>query len=238
MPEQEKTLMESEAKLNPARLVAAVLVIPLVIWGFFALAGRWDWPAGWVYVGLMLAGNTLQSLYLWRKNPGLLARRARWGQGTKNWDIACLAFFGIFYLGLMVVGALDGGRFHWSAMPAWLLFPGVVLLVFSHFLMGWSMGENPYFEKSVRIQTDCGHQVVDTGPYSVIRHPGYLATILGFILAHPLILGSWWSFVPALFAAGTIILRTYLEDRMLQQELPGYEKYAQQTSFRLLPGVW
>ena len=30
----------------------------------------------------------------------------------------------------------------------------------------------------VRIQTDRGHKVIDTGPYAIVRHPGYVGGIL------------------------------------------------------------
>ena len=76
------------------------------------------------------------------------------------------------------------------------------------------------------------------GPYRIVRHPGYLGAIFGFILAAPLLLGSWWAFVPAVLAIVCFVVRTALEDRTLQKELDGYVAYTQNVRYRLLPGVW
>ena len=62
--------------------------------------------------------------------------------------------------------------------------------------------------------------------------------IPGLILATPLLLGSWWAFVPAVFTVAWLVLRTVLEDGTLRRELPGYEEYAGRVRWRLLPGVW
>ena len=96
---------------------------------------------------------------------------------------------------------------------------------------------NPFFEKTVRIQKERGHHVIDTGPYAVVRHPGY-AGFVGWIISAPLLLASAWAFIPALLAVVGILVRTILEDRTLQAELPGYCEYAVRVRFRLVPGVW
>lgn len=99
------------------------------------------------------------------------------------------------------------------------------------------MAANPFFEKTVRIQTEHGHRVVDTGPYATIRHPGYvgLCAILG---STPLLLASVLTTLPVLLAVLAIGVRTVLEDRTLHAELAGYEEYATRVRFRLVPGVW
>jgi len=96
---------------------------------------------------------------------------------------------------------------------------------------------NRFFSGVVRIQNERGHSVVSDGPYRWVRHPGYAGGFIGD-LALPLLLGSAWAFIPAALTAGAVVLRTALEDRTLQAELPGYREYAQRTRFRLLPGVW
>ena len=100
------------------------------------------------------------------------------------------------------------------------------------------MSVNTHFEKTVRIQHDRGHRVVDSGPYRIVRHPGYLGTIIGFVLATPLLLGSWWAFAPAVVAAAFLVVRTALEDRTLNKELDGYQTYTQNVRYHLLPGAW
>jgi len=220
------------------KITVLILIIPLLIWAFFATAGRWDWIAGWLYIGMMTAGSLLQGFYIWTKNPELIIRRGKVGRGTKAWDIVCLSVFGVSYIASVVVGALDGGRFHWSDMPIGLLPVGIIMLILCYCILAWSMVVNPYFEKTARIQQDYGHCVVDSGPYRIVRHPGYLAAILGFVFAPPLILGSWWAFVPAGSTLVSLVVRTVLEDRMLCRELDGYEEYIQRTRYRLIPRIW
>jgi protein-S-isoprenylcysteine O-methyltransferase Ste14 len=99
------------------------------------------------------------------------------------------------------------------------------------------MAANAYFSMVVRIQEDRGHAVVTDGPYRFVRHPGYLGSIL-FALATPLVLGSLWAFVPCGLGAVLFIVRTALEDKTLQKELPGYREYAERVRYRLLPGIW
>jgi protein-S-isoprenylcysteine O-methyltransferase Ste14 len=101
----------------------------------------------------------------------------------------------------------------------------------------WAMVTNRFFSSIVRIQRDRGHIVCDGGPYRWVRHPGYAGGALA-ALATPLALGSWWAFVPAVLTILLTAWRTALEDRTLQQELPGYAAYTQRTRYRLLPGVW
>ncbi len=90
---------------------------------------------------------------------------------------------------------------------------------------------------SVRIQTERGHQVVDTGPYAFVRHPFYVASFPLFV-GMPLALGSYWALIPAAVTGIALVMRTALEDRTLQNELPGYKEYASRVRYRLIPGVW
>ena len=99
------------------------------------------------------------------------------------------------------------------------------------------MSVNPFFEKTVRIQTDNQHRVIDAGPYALVRHPGYVGFSL-WLLSVPPLFASTYAFVPAVVAVVLFVIRTALEDRMLQTELPGYAEYATRTRFRLIPSVW
>ncbi len=96
---------------------------------------------------------------------------------------------------------------------------------------------NAFLVTTVRIQEERGHRVVTNGPYRFLRHPTYVGAIL-FTWGGPLLLGSWWALIPGTIAVIAFVVRTYLEDRTLQAELPGYQEYTQQVRYRLLPGVW
>jgi protein-S-isoprenylcysteine O-methyltransferase Ste14 len=142
--------------------------------------------------------------------------------------------------GLLIVPAvagLDVGRYRWSSLGIYYAVLGLIMMVVSSVLINWAMIENPYFEPTVRIQEDRGHRVVSTGPYGIVRHPGYLSGIL-WMSSIPLVIGSLYTFVPVALYSALMILRTHLEDRTLQDELAGYADYAGKVKYRLFPGVW
>ena len=122
-------------------------------------------------------------------------------------------------------------------MSLTLQIVALVVAVLCYALIVWAMAANAFFSKVVRIQDDRGHTVATGGPYRIVRHPGYVGGIL-FELATPIMLGSWWALIPGGFTALFFVVRTALEDKTLHEELPGYAEYAQQTRYRLLPGIW
>jgi protein-S-isoprenylcysteine O-methyltransferase Ste14 len=114
---------------------------------------------------------------------------------------------------------------------------GLAGLILGMTLFSWGMVTNAYFAVAARIQSERGQQVITTGPYRFVRHPGYAGTILTAVTI-PLLLGSLWAFWPGLVLIAALVARTLLEDRLLHAELPGYGDYARRVRFRLLPGVW
>lgn len=205
----------------------------LVFWP----AGSLNWPAGWLYVGIVTSYFLFNLTYLGRVNPTVIERRMRLGPGTKTWDIVWSVLFTPLFLAIYVVAGFDAVRFGWSTMHVVWWVPGLALFTGGAALFSWSMGVNPFFEKTVRIQTERGHHVIDTGPYRHVRHPGYVGFI-GWSLGTPLLLGSWFALLPALAAMLGMVIRTALEDRTLKDELDGYDEYASRVRYRLVPGVW
>ena len=138
---------------------------------------------------------------------------------------------------LVIVAGLDH-RFNWSPeFPPWLIVAGFVLIALGYAFAAWAFAENRFFSSVVRIQTDRGHVVCDTGPYRFVRHPGYAGNILplfGIVLA----LGSVWTLIPAAVALIITVIRTVFEDKTLQEELPGYRDYARRVRYRLIPGLY
>ncbi|MEW6651061.1 MAG: isoprenylcysteine carboxylmethyltransferase family protein, partial [Chloroflexota bacterium] len=104
-------------------------------------------------------------------------------------------------------------------------------------LFGWAMITNAYFSTIVRIQSERGHKVCRSGPYRFVRHPGYVGALFQSF-GVPLLLGSLWALIPGILAATAMVIRTSLEDRTLQSELPGYLEYTQDVRYRLFPGIW
>jgi protein-S-isoprenylcysteine O-methyltransferase Ste14 len=96
---------------------------------------------------------------------------------------------------------------------------------------------NPFFQTTVRIQAESGHRVMDKGPYALVRHPGYVGLLTPFLVT-PLLIPSLWIAVVTELIVVLVVIRTALEDRMMQLELPGYAEYAEKVRFRLIPGLW
>ncbi len=211
-----------------------LLVVFAVI--LFAAAGTLRWGQGWFYLVYTLFLETGTLIIMAKRAPEMLNQRGTRHAGVKTFDKAFIGLWLAISLITPVVAGLDK-RLGWSSIPIVMLYCGAVVMVLSYTLATWAMIENEYFEQFVRIQTDRTHQVVTSGPYQIVRHPGYAGAILG-ALSTPLILGSWYTFIPAGVAALLFIIRTALEDRTLRQELEGYESYTQQTRYRLLPGLW
>jgi protein-S-isoprenylcysteine O-methyltransferase Ste14 len=175
-----------------------------------------------------------------RMNPGLLnqrGKRVKEFTGTKRWDWIILSIFGLLQLLTPFIAGLDY-RYQWSSPPSGLInLIGAVVLIISFVILTWSMVTNRFFEATVRIQTSNGQHVISSGPYQYVRHPGYLGVVLSFF-AIPLMLGTLAAWIPALAGVLLFVLRTWLEDRTLQQELPSYVEFTRKTKHRLIPGLW
>jgi protein-S-isoprenylcysteine O-methyltransferase Ste14 len=172
-----------------------------------------------------------------RNAPELLEERGKMATNVKTWDRVITSIYAVALLSLLIVAALDAGRFRWSEMPVVLQVVGAIGLIPCGIWLWWVTRTNAYLSRYARIQDDRRQQVVTTGPYRYVRHPMY-ASVIPFILCIALVLGSWWALVPGAIITVLFVIRTALEDRMLQAELPGYKEYAQRVRYRLLPGVW
>jgi protein-S-isoprenylcysteine O-methyltransferase Ste14 len=224
--------------VNKRRLVVSLLALPVYFALFMFLpAGTWAWAKGWLFIGVFLGTVAIAALYLWRVNPEVWVARTRSHEGTKRWDKILLGFFFPAVYAIVPVAALDDGRFQWSDLPRWACGVGYVLFLAGMGIVTWAEAVNKFFEVTVRIQADRGQTVIDTGPYAVVRHPGYVAGIL-FCLGIALCLGSMWALIPAGLASFLLILRTHWEDQTLQAELPGYKEYTKLVRYKLIPGVW
>jgi len=216
------------------------MIVGTVIYGaiLFVSAGRFNWVEGWVYLGLNTLTQVISAFVLTSKNPDLLTERSGIGKGTKHRDqYLSLAVAVLAPLAIMITGGLYA-RFHAISVygsSLWIL--GIVLAFLCQMFVLWAMASNPFFALTVRIQGERGHSVVHRGPYQLVRHPGYLGSIL-FSFLCPLVLGSTWVVFPALLSCILIIIRTRLEDATLNAELSGYEEYSEQVRWRLFPGIW
>jgi protein-S-isoprenylcysteine O-methyltransferase Ste14 len=219
------------------RVVVVYLSIPLVL---VACGGDLGWWQAWVYSLLFVAAGIGGRIWAERRHPGLLAERQNIEkiQRGKTWDkvLAPLMALSIGFP-LVIVAGLDHRRGWSPTFPLWLIVLGFILVSLGYAFSAWALIENRFFSSTVRIQTDRGHVVCDSGPYRIVRHPGYAGIIPplpGIVLA----LGSVWTLIPAAVALLITVIRTALEDQTLRDELPGYLEYAQRVRFRLVPGIY
>jgi protein-S-isoprenylcysteine O-methyltransferase Ste14 len=218
-------------------ILRATLTTLIFLAVVFVPAGTLKWTEAWIFILLYLSIVTGVLLWLRKKSPGLLKERTAPKKDSKSWDKIIISAYTLLIVALLIVAGFDAKRFGWSEVP--LL---VNVLGFAGYLPAigfafWAMLENAYASNVVRIQEDRGQEVCTTGPYRFMRHPMYVGVIFGLIFI-PLSLGSYYALILSALAIILFILRTSLEDKTLQAELPGYKEYAQKVRYRLFPGIW
>ena len=236
-----KTVSEEVAQtVSPRqwiRLVVAYLLIPLIL---LICGGDLGWWQAWLYSLLILAAGIGGRMWAEQRHPGITTERQNKESfhNAKAWDKVLAPLMAVSVVFPMVIVAGLDHRYNWSPeFPLWLSVVGFIFIAFGYAFAAWALAENRFFSGVVRIQTDRGHVVCDTGPYRFVRHPGYAGNILplfGIVLA----LGSVWTLIPAVIAIIIAVIRTELEDRTLQEELKGYKEYVQRVRYRLIPGIY
>lgn len=216
------------------RSYVGVLVFAVPI---FLGAGRINYWQGLLYVALSLFGTTLNHA-LEPKGSDLAVERASNANQGEAWDRRILGVYFLVNLVGFALAGLDSGRLHWTgAVSPFVAVVGVALMVTGQVIFAVARGQNRFFSATVRIQKERGHTVCDTGLYRLVRHPGYLGSLIAQI-AFPLVMESLVALAPAVIGLALMVLRTSMEDRFLMTELPGYTAYAEKTRWRLIPGVY
>ena len=205
-------------------LVGALLFLP---------AGSIGYMNAWLFIGLLFGPMLILGVVLLIKAPNLLDKRLSAKEKEKS-QRGVVALSGLLFVVGFVVAGLDF-RFKWSYVPLWAVITAAVILVASYGLYAEVMRENAYLSRTVEIQRD--QMVVDTGLYSIVRHPMYAVTIWLF-LSIPIVLGSWWSLVCFVPYIAVIVARIRNEEQVLEAGLEGYAEYKKRVKYRILPFVW
>ncbi len=213
----------------------AVVYLGLLLW----LSGDWRWVEGWIFGVWFVSFAATVLLWLRSRDPALLAERYRMpgSGGESRSDLAILIGIKVGFLALIVVPALDV-RFGWTPrLPLWCEVCGGILLLGGSFPFFRAFTDNTYASQLVRIQTERGQHVIDTGVYGFVRHPMYLGASLVFVGA-ALLLGSVYGLLAGLALVGLLILRIFGEEKLLARDLEGYRAYCEKVRYRLIPHVW
>jgi protein-S-isoprenylcysteine O-methyltransferase Ste14 len=234
--------MENPKNPLTVRVILQLLVFVVLV-PFLPLLISWDWGwwQAWVYGLVGVLGFVVSRVLATRRHPDLLAERSKFmkHKDTKPWDQVLARLVGLGGGLIPLVAGLDA-RYNWPGVDFGLMeeIIALVLILAGYTFGAWALMENRFFSGVVRIQKERGHQVVTTGPYAWVRHPGYAGALVTYWLT-PIFLDSLWTFIPVAFITILLLIRTDLEDRTLKHELPGYKEYAtQKTRYRLLPGIW
>lgn len=241
---------DKEQAPSPRLWLGLIITYLSIAFALLICGGDLGWWQGWIVSVLIVATGMGSRIWAEKRHPGLVKERvtsemalvdesaATHSPDVKPWDkvLAPLMGLSISYP-VVIVAGLDH-RFGWTpAFSIWLNILGLVPITMGYAFASWALIENRNFSSMVRIQVDRGHEVCESGPYRFVRHPGYAGNILalaGIVLA----LNSMWTLLPAGIALIIAIIRTGLEDRTLQAELPGYQDYARRVRYRLLPGIY
>lgn len=220
-----KLLMNAAVKLVCGLLLSLLLL--------FAPAGTWNYPGGWLFIGLLFLPMLILGLALYLKAPELLKKRLNMKETQKD-QVWVVALSGVLFIAGFLAAGFDF-RFGWTRVPGWLVWIAAIVQLGSYGLYAEVLRENAYLSRTVEVQE--GQTVIDTGLYGIVRHPMYTSTIL-MSLAIPLVLGSWISFLPMLLYPVIIIRRIHGEEAVLEEGLPGYREYQQKVRWRLIPYIW
>lgn len=200
----------------------------------FLIAGTTDVPSIWLYLGLRVGFTAASVLAM---SEEVARERMKPGPGARKEPVYNTGAT-TTWIAHVVLAALDKGRYGWSAnFPLWLQALGVTGMLAAWAMVIWALRHNEYLSARIRIQSERGQVVADTGPYALIRHPNYCGAFLQ-ALCSGLVFASWPSILPMLVYLGFLVYRTLSEEKVLHAELPGYTEYTRRVKFRFLPGIW
>ncbi len=229
-------------KFTPAALILNIVMTTLFFPALILLlAGNWRWVEGWIFGLWMAAMIVFNMTYLYFKDPALLAERTKRPGSEKNektWDKILLPAVLLLAVAWLIILPLDAERFHWSpAFPLWLKIIGGLALIPAFYLIEWTTMANTFMSTMVRIQEERKQHVITTGTYGFVRHPLYLGCAL-MMFGMPLLVGSVVGLVLTAIGMAALIYRIGGEEKMMVNELEGYNDYKKKVKYRLVPLIW
>lgn len=212
------------------KFTLGVLLVGLLV---FLPAGTLNFPNGWLFMGVLFIPMFIAGIVMMVKNPQLL--KSRLDAKEKDGEQSLLVkLSGLMFLIGFIIAGLDF-RFSWCNLPKWVSPLATMIFLIAYGIYAEVLRENAYLSRTIEVQEN--QKVIDTGLYSLVRHPMYTATILLF-MSMPLVLGSVYSFIIFLAYPILIIKRLKKEEEFLEKELEGYSEYKAKVKYRLIPFIW
>jgi protein-S-isoprenylcysteine O-methyltransferase Ste14 len=205
-------------------LVGALIFIP---------AGSFYYFQGWLLMGILFIPMFIAGIIMMFKNPDLLKRRLDAKEKQKEQSLLIKLSGLMFLLGFIISGL--NFRFKWHSLSPTVSCVAAIIFLLSYLLYGEVLRENTYLSRTIKVEEN--QKVIDTGLYSIVRHPMYSATLLLF-LSIPIVLGSVYAFLIFLFYPFIIGIRIKNEEALLLKELSGYKEYTKKVRYRLIPFIW
>lgn len=222
-----------KAKLLKDGLIKFIIGLVLVALIIFIPAGTLDYPKGWLFMALLFVPIIIMGIVLYLYSPSLLAKRLQNKEKEKAQQ-GFVKLSGLIIMTAFIISGLDY-RFGWSNVPMVITVIGAVLMEVGYLIFAIVMKQNEYLSRIVEVQQ--GQKVVDTGLYSIVRHPMYMGAIIMFV-PMPLVLGSYFGFLVFLVYPLCFVQRIKNEEMVLEKGLKGYSEYKKKVKYRLIPKIW
>ena len=167
-----------------------------------------------------------------------VTRRSRSRTGTKQ-DRSTLGMIWLVIAVSIMAGVFVAQNFPAAALPHGRMFAsaGVVLFVAGLVLRWWAIITlGRFFTVDVTIEKD--HEVVERGPFRMVRHPSYTGVLLAFV-GFAMSLCNWAALLVILLPIGAAFIHrmNVEEDALLRALGPRYAEYMKRTK-RLVPFVY
>lgn len=224
------------SKLATKTILGFANLVLLLAIALFAPAWTFGFWQAWLYLFLFASSSAAITIYLWKRDRVLLARRVSAGPiAERSRTQQIIQFFAsLGFLAILVVPSLDH-RSSWSHVPPWLVLTGDLLVVLGFYIVFRVFCVNTFTAATIEVTEQ--QTVISTGPYAFVRHPMYSGALI-MLLGTPFALASWWGLVPFVLMLVIIVIRLLDEEKLLLARLPGYVDYAARVKCRLIPRAW
>lgn len=211
------------------KFILGVVLVGLLLF----IPGSFNYFNGWLFMGLLFIPMFIFGLILIIKNPELLKMRLNAKEKENEQKIVVLISGLMFISGFIIAGL--NYKYEWFIMPDIVVIISSIVFVISYIMYAFVLKQNTYLFRTIKVVDN--QKVIDTGFYSIVRHPMYLVTIILFLMV-PLILNSFISFLIFLIYPIIIIIRINNEEKVLSKELVGYTEYQKKVKYKLVPFIW